>query len=151
MDPHTYCHDAYTPYNSAPRNSDLFGYINLALNMFNLGLFINRSKAQKKQIEEQQKQIDDLTTAVNESREQIQALLDYCFTDRSKWKEGASRSIRDGTGRAPSVNEEGASSISRSNGIGCTPDDTRETSDQILQRSLDELIVSLDMKDPSIN
>ncbi len=138
MDPHTYCHDAY---NSAPRNSELYGYINLALNMFNLGLFINRSKAQKKQIEEQQKQIDDLTTAVNESREQIQALLDYCFTDRSKWKEGASRSI----------NEEGASSISRSNGIGYTPDDTRETSDQILQRSLDELIVSLDMKDPSIN
>lgn len=96
MDPHTYCHDAYAPYNPAPRNSDLFGYINLALATFNIGLgnvFLRRFETQKKQIEEQQKQIDDLTTALNESREQIQALLDFCFTDRSKWKEGASRSI----------------------------------------------------------
>lgn len=32
--------------------------------------------------------IQKLTEALNESREQIQALLDFCFTDRSKWKEG---------------------------------------------------------------
>ena len=33
--------------------------------------------------------IDTLTTALNESRDQIQALLDYCFTDRSGWLEGS--------------------------------------------------------------
>lgn len=172
MDPHTYCHDAYAPYNPAPRNSDLFGYINLALATFNIGLgnvFLRRFEIQKKQIEEHQKQIDDLTTALNESREQIQALLDFCFTDRSKWKEGASifssaedrctpdvrregasRSISDGTGCTPNVGKEGASR-SISDEIGYTPNITKVTPDQILQRSLDELIVSLDMKDPSIN
>ena len=171
MDPHTYCHDAYAPYNPAPRNSDLFGYINLALATFNIGLgnvFLRRFEIQKKQIEEHQKQIDDLTTALNESREQIQALLDFCFTDRSKWKEGASIFSsaedrctpdvrREGASRssrmerdAPYVSEEGASR-SISDEIGYTPDITKVTPDQILQRSLDELIVSLDMKDPSIN
>lgn len=33
--------------------------------------------------------------ALDESREQIQALLDFCFTDRSKWREGRKESIRD--------------------------------------------------------
>ncbi len=33
--------------------------------------------------------IDELTRALNESREKIQALLDFCFTDKSQWKEGA--------------------------------------------------------------
>ena len=52
-------------------------------------------QALKKLVGEQTKKIDDLehavealTEAQNESREQIQALLDYCFTDRSLWKEG---------------------------------------------------------------
>ena len=52
-------------------------------------------EALKKLVEDHSKKIDDLeqtvetlTNAQNESREQIQALLDYCFTDRSKWKEG---------------------------------------------------------------
>jgi hypothetical protein len=33
-------------------------------------------------------EIDRLTEALNESRQQIQALMDFCFADRSKWKEG---------------------------------------------------------------
>ena len=41
-----------------------------------------------KLIEEQNKQILELQDALNETRQQVQALLDYCFTDRSKWKEG---------------------------------------------------------------
>jgi hypothetical protein len=41
----------------------------------------------------QQKQIDELVKAQNESREQIQALLDYCFTDKSRWKEGRGTQI----------------------------------------------------------
>ena len=36
-----------------------------------------------------EEKIEQLTDALNESREKIQALLDFCFTDRSKWKEGA--------------------------------------------------------------
>jgi len=32
--------------------------------------------------------IDTLTKVLNETRDQVQALLDYCFTDRRNWKEG---------------------------------------------------------------
>jgi hypothetical protein len=31
---------------------------------------------------------DTLVNSMNETRDQVQALLDYCFTDKSKWKEG---------------------------------------------------------------
>ena len=37
---------------------------------------------------EHQHQINVLVRSLDESREQIQALLDFCFTDRSRWKEG---------------------------------------------------------------
>jgi hypothetical protein len=37
---------------------------------------------------EQTEAIAQLEKSLNETREQVQALLDYCFTDRTKWKEG---------------------------------------------------------------
>lgn len=59
-------------------------------------------QALKKLVDEQNNKIDSLEQAVetlteaqNESREQIQALLDYCFTDRSKWKEGQQNKKKD--------------------------------------------------------
>ena len=49
----------------------------------------------KRYVQETTRTITELTQTVEtlhqslaESRDQIQALLDYCFTDRSKWKEG---------------------------------------------------------------
>lgn len=39
-------------------------------------------------VQELETSVETLTQALNESREQIQALLDYCFADKSKWKEG---------------------------------------------------------------
>lgn len=44
--------------------------------------------ASKKETDSLREEITKLTESQNESREQIQALLDYCFTDRSPWKEG---------------------------------------------------------------
>ena len=54
---------------------------------------INDEKAEQIQkLTEQVSQLDNnvetLTNALNETKEQVQALLDYCFTDRSNWKEG---------------------------------------------------------------
>lgn len=45
-------------------------------------------EALNKKLEEQRQMIDELTEALNETREKLQACLDFCFTDRSKWKEG---------------------------------------------------------------
>lgn len=42
----------------------------------------------KNEIEECRKDIVTIVQAVNEMRTQIQALTDYCFTDKSQWKEG---------------------------------------------------------------
>ncbi len=50
--------------------------------------------------------VEALVVAQNESREQIQALLDYCFTDRSQWKEGASISSSDKITLSSSVSKE---------------------------------------------
>lgn len=61
----------------------------------------------EKRMTEMEKAMETLVISQNESREQIQALLDFCFTDRSKWKEGASCSVSDGTGRTPDVRKEG--------------------------------------------
>lgn len=54
--------------------------------------------------------VDALVVAQNESREKIQALLDYCFTDRSRWKEGQCHSSSAGNRCTLSVSEEGAPS-----------------------------------------
>ena len=51
--------------------------------------------------------MEELVVAQNESREKIQALLDYCFTDKSQWKEGASISSSAGNRCTLSVSEEG--------------------------------------------
>ena len=64
-------------------------------------------RAIEKRMTEMEKAMETLVISQNESREQIQALLDFCFTDRSKWKEGASCSVSDGTGRTPDVRKEG--------------------------------------------
>lgn len=42
-------------------------------------------------LEEHRKDIETLVDALNETRTQVQALLDYCFTDRSQWKEGVTQ------------------------------------------------------------
>ena len=60
----------------------------------------------EKRMTEMEKAMETLVISQNESREQIQALLDFCFTDRSKWKEGASWSVSDGTGCTPDVRKE---------------------------------------------
>lgn len=51
--------------------------------------------------------MEELVVAQNESREKIQALLDYCFTDKSQWKEGASISSSAGNRCTLSISEEG--------------------------------------------
>lgn len=60
-------------------------------------------------------QIETLTDSLNESREQIQALLDYCFTDRSRWKEGISTSGQARSIDTLDVRKEGACSSSIQN------------------------------------
>lgn len=52
-----------------------------------------------------EKDNEEIQQALNETREQVQALLDYCFTDRSKWKEGMINSV--GTKLDPIHSEEG--------------------------------------------
>jgi len=32
--------------------------------------------------------VEELTIALNESRDHIQSLLDFCFVDKTAWKEG---------------------------------------------------------------
>ena len=49
-------------------------------------------KIQNRKIEDVHNSIEELIKAENESREQIQALIDFCNADRSKWKEGQSKS-----------------------------------------------------------
>ena len=44
-------------------------------------------------IKELGEDIIKLTKALNESRDQIQALLDYCFVDKSRWKQKPAESI----------------------------------------------------------
>jgi hypothetical protein len=38
-------------------------------------------------VKEMNENITELTEALNESRDQIQALLDYCFADKSRWNQ----------------------------------------------------------------
>ena len=49
---------------------------------------INPSEELKKRVSDLEIDVAELKVALNESRDQIQALLDYCFTDRSGWAEG---------------------------------------------------------------
>lgn len=41
-----------------------------------------------KMIHELEQTVEELTIALNESRDRIQALCDFCFVDKSAWKEG---------------------------------------------------------------
>lgn len=41
--------------------------------------------------DEMRDDINNLTAAMNESRQNLQAVMDFCFTDRSRWKEGQSK------------------------------------------------------------
>lgn len=59
---------------------------------------------QQNQIDQLKDTISQLTEAQNESRERIQALLDYCFTDRSAWKEGMDEKRRNKEGTENQVN-----------------------------------------------
>ncbi len=43
-----------------------------------------------KRIREVEQTVEELTIALNESRDRIQALMDFCFADKSAWKEGQS-------------------------------------------------------------
>ena len=70
-------------------------------------------------MENLEKDNEELQRALDETREQVQALLDYCFTDRSKWKEGASTSSQAGSGGTLDDRKEGAST-------GGTLDDRKE-------------------------
>ena len=61
------------------------------------GQLIDELKAivvgQAELLEEYRDKIDVLIKANNENRDQIQALLDFCFTDRKGWKEGQLKQI----------------------------------------------------------
>lgn len=50
--------------------------------------------ANDKEIIQLKNKISELTESLNETREQVQALLDYCFTDKSRWKEGSSNIMK---------------------------------------------------------
>ena len=64
------------------------------------GNLIVKKEIRNKELEGRLKKLEDmvesLVEAQNESRDQIQALLDYCFTDRSRWKEGPREWQREG-------------------------------------------------------
>ena len=45
----------------------------------------------KNEIKEQDKTICELSDGLNETREKVQALLDFCFTDKTNWLEGQTK------------------------------------------------------------
>jgi len=47
----------------------------------------NRISELELSIKEMTENITELTEALNESRDQIQALLDYCFVDKTRWNQ----------------------------------------------------------------